>query len=116
MKKNHEKNGLIFRILAGGKDRRSNFKLQSFYPFCLRFLFFENVSSLVTAFSSRWRKVVSPKTNSLAYDVIREEPYSIIDVDFAPELNLIIPKRSMNESEEALNRALSISGCLTVSF
>jgi hypothetical protein len=60
---------------------------------------------------------VSPKTSSLAYDELGVESSSLFEGESLPELNLIIPKRThLNTDANALDRAVSITGCITVSF
>ena len=59
---------------------------------------------------------MSPKTSSLAYDELKVESTSF-EAEIIPELNLIIPKRThLNTDASSLDRVISITGCITVSF
>lgn len=61
--------------------------------------------------------IVSPKTNSLAYDELKLDSSSAFEVEMVPELNLIIPRR-LHHAVDASNsdQPILITGCLSVSF
>jgi hypothetical protein len=73
-------------------------------------------SLVATPHKGRWRLNVSPKHSSLAYDEVKEQIHSQeIEVGFEPQLNLIIPTRSLN-TKNASSQMVAIGGRVTVSF
>ncbi|KAF3361944.1 hypothetical protein PHSC3_001502 [Chlamydiales bacterium STE3] len=58
---------------------------------------------------------MSPKNSSLAYEE-KEQIFSDLEIDYLPELNLLVKVRPGFESEGYPEEAVKISGCLTVSF
>lgn len=72
----------------------------------------------VAAFKrGRWRYNVSPKSNSLAYEEMLGDVTSN-EVEFVPELNLLVSKKMLSTKVESKLQRLPISirGSITVSF
>ena len=64
---------------------------------------------------------MSPKSNSLAYEEMLADVTSINEVEFVPELSLLVSKRMLSTnldtpSVSRSNQPILIRGSLTVSF